>query len=370
MGQAVPEAVGPDRGGLPQSILSGGARLARRAYLLLSLLLVGSLLVGLVQGAVTLPVATIVKILLRAGGLQVGAITWEPTDETIVLQLRLPRVLGGALVGAALATAGVLFQGLLRNPLADPYVIGTSAGAGFAATVAMLLLPSGSLFGFGSVAVSAFIGALLAVLLVYRLARVRGQTSVVGLLLAGVVVNTVLGSLGSLTIFLADGREFQLRRLFGWLMGGIAVQDPRQLLVVGPLIVCGIAAGVGLAASLNALSLGEEGAAALGVELDREVRRIVALGALLTGAAVTVSGLIGFLGLAVPHIVRLALGPDHRRLLPASALAGGALLVLADAAARSVVAPVELPVGLFTAVLGGPLFLFLLRRNAREPVVG
>jgi iron complex transport system permease protein len=334
----------------------------------LTCLLLLALLIGVMQGAVHLSPGTILKILLRWGGLSIGSVTWLPADETILLQLRLPRVLGGALVGAALATAGVLFQGLLRNPLADPYIIGTSAGAGFAATVAMLLLPPATILGFGSVALSAFFGGLLSVLLVYRLARVGGQTSVVSLLLAGVVVNTVLGYLGSLTIFFFEGSEFQLRRVFTWLMGGIAVHDPRQLFVVGPIIVGGIVAACGFATSLNALALGEEGAVAVGVDLDREANRIIGLGALLTGAAVSVSGLIGFLGLAVPHILRLLIGPEHRRLLPASALGGAALLVLADVAARSVVSPSELPVGIFTALLGGPLFLFLLRRNGREQV--
>ena len=343
------------RGGFPRLVCAA-----------LPILLGLALVIGVTQGAVFLPLATILKILLRSTGLPIGPITWQPADETILMQVRLPRVLGGALVGGALATAGVLFQGLLRNPLADPYIIGTSAGAGFAATVAMLLLPPASLFGFGSVALAAFLGGLLAVVLVYRLARVGGRSSVVTLLLAGVIVNTVLGYLGSLTIFLFEGSEFQLRRVFTWLMGGIAVYDPRQLFVIGPIIVAGIILASGFAVSLNALAVGEEGAMAVGVDLNREAKRIIALGALLTGAAVSVSGLIGFLGLAVPHILRLAIGPDHRRLLPASALGGAALLILADAAARSVVAPVELPVGIFTALLGGPLFLFLLRRNGRE----
>jgi iron complex transport system permease protein len=344
------------RGGFPRLVCAA-----------LPILLGLALVIGVTQGAVFLPLATILKILLRSTGLPIGPITWQPADETILMQVRLPRVLGGALVGGALATAGVLFQGLLRNPLADPYIIGTSAGAGFAATVAMLLLPPASLFGFGSVALAAFLGGLLAVVLVYRLARVGGRSSVVTLLLAGVIVNTVLGYLGSLTIFLFEGSEFQLRRVFTWLMGGIAVYDPRQLFVIGPIIVAGIILACGFAVSLNALAVGEEGAMAVGVDLDREAKRIIALGALLTGAAVSVSGLIGFLGLAVPHILRLAIGPDHRRLLPASALTGATLLVLADAAARSLVAPAELPVGIFTALLGGPLFLFLLRKHGRDP---
>src|SRR5574337_1181257 len=336
---------------------------APRAYLALSTLLLFALLIGVMQGAVALSPVTILKIVLRSAGVPVGPVTWQGADETILLELRLPRVLGGALVGAALATAGVLFQGLLRNPLADPYIIGTSAGAGFAATVAMLILPPASILGFGSVALSAFAGGLLAVLLVYRLARVDGRSSPVTLLLAGVIVNAVLGYLGSLSILLFEGSDFRLRRVFTWLMGGVAVNDPRQLLAVGPIIVVGIIAACGCAVSLNALAVGEEGAQILGVDLDREVRRIIALGALLTGAAVSIGGLIGFLGLAVPHILRLLVGPDHRRLLPASALAGAALLILADTAARSVAAPAELPVGIFTALLGGPIFLFLLRRN-------
>ncbi len=337
-----------------------------RTYLGLLALLLFALLIGVMQGAVALSPLTILKILLRSVGIPVGPVTWQSADETILLELRLPRVLGGALVGAALATAGVLFQGLLRNPLADPYIIGTSAGAGFAATVAILILPTASLLGFGAVTLSAFVGGLLAVLLVYRLARVDGRSSPVTLLLAGVVVNTVLGYLGSLSILLFEGSEFRLRHVFTWLMGGIVVNDPRQLLAAGPIIVVGIVVAYGFAVPLNALTVGEEGAQALGVDLNRESRRIIALGALLTGTAVSISGLIGFLGLAVPHILRLMIGPDHRRLLPASALAGAALLVLADTVARSILAPTELPVGIFTALLGGPLFLFLLRRNGRE----
>src|SRR5574337_361842 len=334
-------------------------------YPVLSLLLLFAVIIGIMQGAVALSPVTTLKILLRSVGISFGPVTWTGADETILLELRLPRVLGGALVGAGLATAGVLFQGLLRNPLADPYIIGTSAGAGFAATVAILVLPPASVLGFGSVALSAFVGGLLAVWLVYRLARVDGHSSPVTLLLAGVIVNAVLGYLGSLSILLLEGSDFRLRRVFAWLMGGIAVNDPRQLLTVGPIIVAGIIAAYGCAASLNALAVGEEGAQVLGVELDREAARIIALGALLTGAAVSISGLIGFLGLAVPHILRLMVGSDHRRLVPTSALAGAALLVLADAAARSIAAPTELPVGIFTALLGGPLFLFLLRRNGQ-----
>src|SRR5574337_313738 len=338
---------------------------ALRTYIILFVVLFLALFIGVTQGAVALSPLTILKILLRSAGIPLGPVTWQAADETILLELRLPRVLGGALVGAALATAGVLFQGLLRNPLADPYIIGTSAGAGFAATVAILVLPPASVLGFGSVALSAFVCGLLAVWLVCRLARVDGHSSPVTLRGAGVIGDAVLGYLGSLSILLFEGSEFRLRHVFTWLMGGIAVHDLRQLLAVGPIIIVGIIAACGFAVSLNALAVGEEGAQILGVDLDREVRRIIALGALLTGAARSVGGLIGFLGLAVPHILRLLVGPDHRRLIPAAAMVGATLLIAADTAARSVAAPAELPGGIFTALLGGPLFLVLLRRDGR-----
>jgi iron complex transport system permease protein len=275
-------------------------------------------------------------------------------------------VIGAALVGAALAVAGVLYQGLLRNPLADPFVIGASGGAAFAATLALVALPSlGLVLGFGAVPICAFLGALAAVALVYQLARVGSTTPLTTLLLAGFAVSAVMTAGVSLLIVLSDRLQVRLRSLFSLLTGGISVSGWDQLLIVLPLILVGLAAALLYGRTLNAFALGEEGAAYVGVEVERQKGFIVVIATWLTATAVTISGLIGFVGLLVPHALRLVLGPDHRLLLPGSALAGAAFLVLMDALARFVIRPAELPLGVLTACIGGPLFLWLLRRTRR-----
>lgn len=323
-----------------------------------------SVVVAVGVGAVWVPPGEILAALARQLGLLPSA---EPTTgEAIILLVRLPRVVGGALVGAALAVAGVLYQGLLRNPLADPYVVGASSGAALGATVALLLVAPVTVLGFGLVPLSAFVGALGAVLLVYALARVGSTTPTVNLLLAGFAVSSVLVALMSLLMTMADRLQLRLRVILSWLMGGISVAGWDQLPVVAALILLGILAALPLAARLNAFALGEEAARYVGVDVERVRQLVVALATLLTATAVTISGLIGFVGLVVPHAVRLTLGPDHRRLVPASALAGATFLVLMDAFARSLAAPAELPVGALTGLVGGPVFLGLLRRSG-EP---
>jgi iron complex transport system permease protein len=288
-------------------------------------------------------------------------VTWPSQDEAIFFELRLPRVVGGALVGLALATAGTLFQGLLRNPLADPYAIGTSGGASLGAVVAMLLTGSFRWLGFGLVPLAAFAGALAAMALIYRLARVAGRTPVVTLLLAGFAVSVILSYTVSLLLIVDDREQLNLPRVYAWLLGGVSVSEWSQLAVVGPLILLGTIGAAALARSLNALSLGEEMAERLGVDVERDKLIAIVVGSLLTAAAVTISGLVGFVGLVVPHVLRLLCGPDHRLLIPATALAGATFLVVADLIARTVLAPAELPVGIITAFLGGPYFLYLLR---------
>jgi iron complex transport system permease protein len=292
--------------------------------------------------------------------------TWQPTDEVIIFQIRMLRVVAGALVGAALATAGVLFQGLLRNPLADPYIIGTSGGAALGAVLAMIV-PVGLAFaGMGLVPIAAFCGALLTVMVVYNIARVGGRTPVVSMVLAGFVVSAMLVAVMSLLITLSDMLQLKLHSVFFFLMGSISAQEWSQIAVIAPFILGGIVAARFFALHLNAFALGEEGAAYLGINVEREKVLILALASLLTACAVSLSGLIGFVGLVIPHAVRLALGPDHRLLLPASALGGAAFLVIADTLARSILAPSEIPVGIFTALVGAPFFIYLLRRNRRE----
>lgn len=331
-----------------------------------TLALVGAMLLASALGAVSIAPLDIVKMTLNKTTLFDFGTTWQPTDETIIFQIRLIRVVGGALVGAALATAGVLFQGLLRNPMADPYIIGTSAGAALGATLTMML-PLGLAFaGFGLVPIGAFCGALVTVLLVYNLARVGGKTPVVSMLLAGFVVSSMLAAVMSFLIIISDVLQLKLHSVFSFLMGSISVRDWGQIAVIAPLILGGIVSSLFFAFHLNAFALGEEGAAYLGINVEREKILILALGSLLTACAVSLSGLIGFVGLVVPHAVRLALGPDHRLLLPASALAGAAFLVIADTLARTLLAPTEIPVGIFTAFIGAPFFIYLLRRNRRE----
>jgi iron complex transport system permease protein len=345
--------------------LRARARRRRRTFLALAFLLAGAAVFGVSVGAVTVPPATIVRVLWhRMAGGPAGA--WAPADEAILLHVRLPRVAAGALAGAALAVAGVLFQGLLRNPLADPYIIGTSAGAAFAAAVAQAAGLQFTLLGFGVLPVAGFAGGLATSFAVYGLARIGGRAPVVNLLLAGLVVSSILLYAMSLLMVLSETLQTQFRSLFTVLMGGIIVTGWRPVAIVAPLVAAGIAAAWPLARRLNALTLGEEGAAAVGVDVERDKRLIIGLGAFLTACAVSLSGIIGFAGLVVPHVLRLTAGPDHRGLIPGAALLGGAFLVVADALARSLFAPAEVPVGVFTALVGGPFFLVILRRGRGE----
>jgi iron complex transport system permease protein len=332
--------------------------------------LAGILLVVVVLGAtfgsVAIAPSALAEMTLNRLGLAQFVVTWRPQDEVIFFDLRLPRVIAAALVGLALATAGAIFQGLLRNPLADPYVIGTSGGASLGAVIGIMLSTPLSLLGFGVVPLAAFLGALGAMALVYQLARIGGRTPVVTLLLAGFAVSTMLGYGVSFLLIVNDRLQLNLPQVYAWLLGGITVSAWSQLLVIGPLIVLTALASLRFGRSLNALSLGEEMAEQLGVPIEREKLLLIVAGSLLTAAAVSVSGLIGFVGLIVPHIIRLVCGPDNRMLLPASGLAGAAFLVVADLLARTIITPTELPVGILTAFLGGPYFLYLLRHSRQE----
>lgn len=325
--------------------------------LVLALLLAGSL------GTVSIPVGEIASIVLkRSLGFSTG-VSWTDTQETIVWQLRLPRIAGAAVVGAALAAAGVLFQGLLRNPMADPYLLGTSGGAALGATIALFLPVTATMLGFTLVPLAAFAGALAAVLLVYQIARVGGRTPITTLLLAGFAASSMMASVMS---FLMLMNQNALQRVVLWTMGGISANGWDALFVVAPLVATGIALGLILTRDLNAFLLGEEQASALGVSVERHKFAVLGVGALLTGAAVAISGLVGFVGLVVPHVVRLVVGPDHRLLLPSAALSGAIFLVLADLVARLVLSPSELPLGVVTALIGAPFFIYLLRRSRKE----
>jgi iron complex transport system permease protein len=286
-------------------------------------------------------------------------------DRTILLEVRLPRVLLAALLGGALTVAGVVFQALLRNPLADPYVLGVSGGASIGGVLALLLGLGGSgalLHGLG-VPVLAFGGALGALLLIEWIATVGGRLTVYTILLTGAIFNAFSAAL---IYFIQSVASLQqLHAIVFYLMGRIPSFGFNLLGLVGLAVLAAVIGLFAMSRDYNALSLGEEGALQVGVDVERVKRRTFVLGSLLTALAVSVAGLIGFVGLVVPHVLRLLLGPDHRLLLPTAFLGGAAFLVLADLISRLLIAPNELPVGVVTALVGGPFFLYLLRRKGR-----
>ena len=285
------------------------------------------------------------------------------TSGTIIRDLRLPRVLGSVLVGGSLGAAGALLQGLLRNPLADPFVTGTSAGASLAAVVAIVVGVAAPF-----VPIAAFGGALAAVLLVWRLARLGGATTVLTVLLAGIVLTSFAGGLVTFLLISSDRLALQLRALLGWLQGGVAVASWSELAVTSLVVAAGLLLALLVAHRIDAYAFGEETAATLGVDPEQTTRAVLAATALLAGAAVALAGLVGFVGLVVPHALRFFIGATHARLVPASFIGGAIVLVLADLAARVVIAPAELPVGAITGLIGAPFFLALLVRSRRVAV--
>lgn len=336
----------------------------------LSLLLLLTIVLGVSFGSTPIPMGTILQVLLNGTGLFHFARRWDASTEVIVWQLRMPLVVGTVLVGAALAVAGTLFQAILRNPLADPFLIGTSSGAALGATIAFVLpFAAASAYGtlFPLTSLFAFLGSITTVVVVYTLARTGGETPVITLILAGVAINAVLVAVQTVLLTLAPpGSLFSgITAVFNWLAGGVAVVNWSPVLIVGAIILPGIILAICLAGVLDVFGLGEESAAYLGLRVEWYKLLIIALASLITAAAVSISGLIGFVGLITPHVLRLLLGPRHRLLLPASAMGGAIVLVLADVLARTILAPNILPDGVFTALVGAPFFLFLLRHSKR-----
>lgn len=286
-------------------------------------------------------------------------------DQVVLFDIRLPRLVLGLMVGAALAVGGAVMQGLFRNPLADPGLVGVGAGAGLGAVAAIVLgglLPAGlAAAGIYAVPLAAFLGGWASTLLLYRVSTRAGRTSVATMLLAGIALGALAGALTGILVYVADDR--QLRDLTFWGLGSLAGATWTKVLAAAPIILTALAVAPALARALNGLALGEAAAGHLGVPVQRAKTLAILTVAGATGAAVAVSGGIGFIGIVVPHLLRLAIGPDHRFLLPAAALLGAALLVLSDILARTIVAPAELPIGIVTAVLGAPVFLWILLRR-------
>ncbi|SMO98238.1 iron complex transport system permease protein [Thalassovita litoralis] len=287
-------------------------------------------------------------------------------DRIVLLDIRLPRLLMGLLVGASLAVSGAVLQGLFRNPLADPGLVGVSAGAGLGAIVAIVLggvLPPAiaGFLGYALVPVAAFFGGWAAVVILYFIATRSGRTSVATMLLAGIALAAMTGALSGIFVYLAD--DSQLRDLTFWGLGSLAGATWTKLFAAAPLMLVALLTAPLLARGLNALALGEAAAAHMGLPVQRVKTAAILIVAAAVGAATAVSGGIGFVGIVVPHLLRLLSGPDHRYLLINSALLGASLLVGADMISRTLIAPAELPIGIVTATLGGPFFLWILLRR-------
>ncbi len=327
----------------------------------LGLLLVASILAAVAFGAVAIAPGTTVRLILWKLHLAARPTGVPDSTAVILFQLRLPRVLLAALVGAALAAAGTVFQALFRNPMADPAIIGVSSGAALGAIVVILLGAGGALDAMG-VSAAAFVGAMLTALVVYRLARLGPSVQVATLLLSGIAVAAIVSAVISL-VMTFSGQN--IRSIYFWLLGGLGARGWQSVIAASPFMGAGIVIAMWSAHDLNLIALGEERAAQLGLGVERFKIVSLATGSLLTAAAVSVSGLIGFVGLMTPHMLRLLVGADNRRLLPASILGGASFMILADLVARTAVRPEEIPVGAVTAVLGGPFFLYLLRRERK-----
>ncbi len=319
------------------------------------LILAVAVVAGIGLGTVQISPSETIAILAGQLGWDVDG-TWARSSETIVLTLRLPRVLTALVVGLGLSIAGVTFQGLLRNPLADPYVLGTASGAALGAAIGVLLPIHIAWLGLGIVNIFAFIGALAAIALVYRVAGGGGRSTMTSILLTGYAVGSMLAAGLSLAMYLSGS---QLRQIFFYLLGSLSGSDWQSLAIGLPVIAVGTILILARARSLNGLLLGDDTALHLGVDVRRERAILLGLASLVTAAAVALAGLIGFVGLVVPHVIRLVVGPNARVVLPLSAIFGGAFLVIADLGARLVG---ELPVGIITAVIGAPIFVLLLRR--------
>lgn len=347
-----------------------GDRLDQRAWskagltVVASVLLVLSVFCAIALGAVALPAGTVWQVLLSRVPLLGDALgitpNWSVAQEAVVLQIRLPRVLLAAIVGGSLAVAGATYQGMFRNPLADPYLIGVASGAGLGAVAALALPLPLMLYGLGVVQWLAFAGALLTAIVVSLVARVGNATPLTTLLLAGVALGSFCTAITSFLMYL---QQDKLHTMFFWLLGGLSLGSWQQVGTVLPYSLLSLVVVLANARLLNVLQLDEEQAAQLGVNVERLKLVLVAAATLGTAAAVSVSGLIGFVGLIVPHSVRLLWGHDYRMVLPLSALVGAIFFLWADTVARTVLAPTEIPVGIITALCGAPFFLYLLRQR-------
>ncbi|MGJ9457788.1 FecCD family ABC transporter permease [Oceanobacillus sp. CF4.6] len=331
-------------------------------YVLSGGLVLGTALLGLLESSVTIPIPTILHI-VSENALNIGWLNDIPkNEEMIIWNIRLPRVLLALCVGSSLALAGAAFQGLLRNPLADPYTIGVSSGAALGAV--FVLFFQVTIIGLGSftLPIFAIISGFISLLIVFGLVRLSNKgLAIETIILAGIIVSAFIGSIVSLIISLAD--QDSMMEIIYWLYGSVAMRGWSHVQLILPFMLIGIFILLIHYRELNALALGEDAADHIGVNVKRGKIFILIGASLLTGASVAVSGSIGFVGLVIPHLVRLVTGPNHRHVLPLSMLVGGAFLILADLISRTIIAPSELPIGVITGLIGAPIFAVLLVRE-------
>ena len=347
----------------PKIALDLSTWIRRRPYLLNTIILLFAFVFSVALGAVFIPPETILRILAsRLSWLQIRS-TWPEAFAAIILAVRLPHTVLVLLTGAALGSSGAAYQGLFRNPLADPYLIGVASGAGLGAILAMALHWPANLLGLYLIPLGAFVGAILTVALVYNLARVGGMVPLTTLILAGVAVGAFASAL---TSFLMLRTELQLHRAISFLLGGSPIAGWDPVIAALPYMLIGMGLLCVSGHALNVLQFGEEEARQMGLNVNRAKMFVIIIASLTTAVAVAFSGVIGFVGLIVPHVIRIVWGPDYRRLIPLSVLAGGSALLLADMLARILMAPSALPVGIVTALAGAPFFLWILRQAKRE----
>ncbi|WP_042463881.1 FecCD family ABC transporter permease [Neobacillus dielmonensis] len=333
------------------------------AYLIAGLFLLISILLGISIGTVSVPVPTILHIFLAQ------IFGWIPLDKidpmyvSIVMDIRLPRVILSGLVGASLAIAGAAFQGLLRNPLADPYTLGVSSGASVGAVLTLFLNIALPIIGTFTLPLLSILCSFLTIFFVLAFARkIERSMRVETIILTGIIFSSFLGALISLMIALTGD---ELRQIIGWLLGSVSMRGWEYIKIILPFSIVGSGILFLNAKELNAMSFGEERAHHLGVNVQKRKLIVLTAGSILTGAAVAVSGTIGFVGLVIPHLVRIVWGPDHKHLLPLSVLIGGGFLILADLVSRTMISPTELPIGVITAIIGAPVFAIILIERKR-----
>jgi iron complex transport system permease protein len=335
-----------------------------RIFSLLGLCIALILIIGIATsiGSVPIPLGTTFSILADKLPFVDITPTWADTTATIVLDVRLPRIILAGLVGAALAIAGATYQGLFRNPLADPYLIGVAQGASLGAVVGFLLPATWNITSYGLVPVLAFAGAITATLIVYLLARVGNTLPVTTLILSGVALSALLSSISSYLIISSGSK---MHGIIFWLMGSFSLSRWSEVGTVLPYIAVGVAIILLFSRMLNVMQLDEEQAQQLGVNVERYKLLLLAAATLITAASVSFVGTIGFVGIIIPHAVRLVWGADHRYLLPLALLTGAVFMILADLLSRTVLAPAEIPIGVITAICGAPFFLYILRRRKK-----